>query len=184
LNGAADARPYAIHLSDNRTGSSDVFWLEGEVSFTTERLNVDLKTYLEGLSRAVEQANEKLDPKKATVTAHLQETKSPKDKPQRFEGTVNGYDPFTTHGPLTLNVRVTVFRCPAQSRTVAFFQTSPQQMTHEVWQTLKPIRQVLAVIMKRGNRIIGRPGFRDWRPPRAHRVKGKLASLGASKAPL
>jgi hypothetical protein len=117
-----------------------VFWLEGEVPWTAERLNSDLKTYLEGLSRAVEAKNEKFDPKAATVTARLKETKASKDGPQHFEGKVEAYDPFKTHQRQTLNMRGNVFRCPAQGRTVVFFQISPQLETHKVWQTLKQIR--------------------------------------------
>lgn len=130
-----------------KAGSEDfwsyafVFWLEGDVPFTAERLNSTLKTYLEGLSRAVEEKNEKFDPKAATVTASLLEMKAAKDGPQRFEGKVNAYDPFTTHKPMTLNLRVNVFRCPAQGRTVAFFQASPQPVSHKVWGTLDRIRE-------------------------------------------
>jgi hypothetical protein len=118
-----------------------VFWLEGEVPFTAEQLNADLKTYLEGLSRAVEEKNEKFDPRVATVTAHLTETKAPQDGQKRFEGKVNAYDPFKTHKPLTLNLRVHVLRCSAQGRTVAFFQASPQPVTHKVWGSLERIRE-------------------------------------------
>jgi hypothetical protein len=117
-----------------------VFWLEGEVPLTAERLNSDLKTYLEGLSRAVEEKNEKFDPKAATVTARLQEEKAPQGGQRHFEGTVEAYDPFKTHKRQTLNVRVHVFPCQAQGRTVAFFQVSPQPPKHKVWETLKQIR--------------------------------------------
>lgn len=117
-----------------------VFWLEGEVSWTAERLNADIKTYLEGLSRAVEEKNEKFDPKAATVTAQLQETKGAQAGQQFFEGKVEAYDPFKTHQRQTLNMRGNVFRCPAQGRTVVFFQVSPQPTTHKVWQTLQQIR--------------------------------------------
>ncbi|MFL5348052.1 MAG: hypothetical protein ACJ8AT_24945 [Hyalangium sp.] len=118
-----------------------VFWLEGEVPFTAEQLNADLKTYFEGLSRAVEEKNTQFDPHAATVTAHLTEAKASQEGQQRFEGKVDAYDPFKTHKPLTLNLRVQVFRCAAQGRTVAFFQASPQPMTHKVWGQLERIRE-------------------------------------------
>jgi hypothetical protein len=118
-----------------------VFWLEGEVPWTAERLNSTLKTYLEGLSRAVEEKNKKFDPKSATVTAHLQEMKAAQDGQQHFEGKVEAYDPFKTHQRQTLNMRGEVFRCPAPGKTVVFFQVSPQPMTHKVWERLKQIRE-------------------------------------------
>jgi len=117
-----------------------VFWLEGEVPLTAERLNSNLKTYLEGLSRVVEEKNEKFDPKAATVTARLKEAKATKDGQRHFEGKVEAYEPFKTHKRQILNVRVDVFQCPAQGRTVAFFQVSPQPTKHQVWETLKRIR--------------------------------------------
>jgi hypothetical protein len=118
-----------------------VFWLEGEVPFTAGQLNADLKTYLEGLSRAVETKNEKFNPKAAAVTASLTQTQATQDGQQHFEGKVTAYDPFKTHKPVTLNLRVTVLRCPAQGRTVALFQASPQPVTHKVWQPLEQIRE-------------------------------------------
>jgi hypothetical protein len=118
-----------------------VWWLEGEVPLTTDTLNGDLKTYLEGLSRAVEEKNAKFDPRRATVTARLMEAKAPQEGQQHFEGKVDAYDPFKTHKPLTLHFRVSVFRCPAQGTTVAFFQASPQPMKHKVWQALARVRE-------------------------------------------
>lgn len=127
-----------------------VCWLEGEVPFTSERLNADLKAYLEGLSRAVEEKNEKFNPKAATVTARLTELKTTQDGPRRFEGKVNAYDPFKTHKPVTLNLRVSVFQCPAQGRTVAFFQASPQPTGHSVWEKLERIRDGFRCSKKEG----------------------------------
>jgi hypothetical protein len=117
-----------------------VFWLEGEVPLTAARLDSDLKTYLEGLSRAVEEKNAKFDPKAADVTARIEELKASPEGQQHFAGKVEAYDPFKTHQRQTLNVRVNVFQCKAQGRTVAFFQVSPQPTTHKVWKTLQQIR--------------------------------------------
>jgi hypothetical protein len=115
-----------------------VWWLDGEVALTPERLASDLQLYFEGLAKAVEKP-ERYDAKKAAAKASLKKSKATRPTAQGFEGKVSAYDAFRTHARVDLNTRVEVFRCPGRKNTVAVFLVSPKAPTHEVWKTLGDI---------------------------------------------
>jgi polyisoprenoid-binding protein YceI len=119
---------------------SFVWWLEGEQHFDAATLNADLKRYFEGLSRAVEK-REDFDAAQAVAAVQLAPVREAGAAQERFQGSVDAYEPFTTHQRIALQVDAQVLRCKEAGRTVALFQLSPQPRGHAVWGQLERLRE-------------------------------------------
>src|SRR4029079_5456329 len=74
-----------------------VWYLDGDVALTSPALARSLETYFNGLSKAVEKP-EVYDAAKAAAHVTFDEGKPGNRGSTHYEGTVDTYDPFTTHG--------------------------------------------------------------------------------------
>jgi hypothetical protein len=122
---------------------SFVWWLEGETKLEAPLLTKQLEQYFAGLTKLVEEDRARHP---TPVTAKLEAVAKTSD---RFEGTVSLHDAFATHRQVQVNVRVRVFDCPLEKRTVAQFQLSPQPSSHAVWKALDRLASTFQCSRKR-----------------------------------
>ena len=113
-----------------------VWWVPLSTSLDAATLGSDLEVYFRGLSKSVN-ASQDFDPGEMEFRASL----AAEGDGEQFAGQVVTFDAFATRGPITLNVRIEVWRCEAAERLVVFFELSPQAKSHAVWQTLAGIRE-------------------------------------------
>lgn len=113
------------------------WWLEGEPKLDRAALEADLPRYFAGLCKAVGGQKYRFDP--ARFRAKLEPTAKRKVRghsAQALQGTVDTYDPFATGKPLTLNLEILTWDCPASGHRVALIAASPKPRSAEVWKAL------------------------------------------------
>jgi hypothetical protein len=93
-----------------------------------QRLSQILETYFEGLSQAVSQLGDALQPPAAVFIRDG----------ERYRGRLRIYDAFTTKAWIYLNARVHGQR--RGEKHLVIFEFSPQNFDHDVWQKLEQIR--------------------------------------------
>jgi hypothetical protein len=113
------------------------FWrLDGEPQLGQAELEKDLLVYFSGLSHAVGDRKYRFDASHFAARLHaLGDAYEPGSFIGAFSGTVDTYDPFVTGRPVSLNLKVTVSRCPERRRIVSV-TASPQPYAHPIWQAL------------------------------------------------
>lgn len=116
----------------------------------TAALNAQLQLYFEGLARAVEPKGT-FDRKPLSIRSALGPAVAPsgvKEKrvaTDRWEGPVDSYDPFATHRPLRLHVRVERRDCGDRQPVSWLFLISPSAPGSETWSRfLEPLAQASA----------------------------------------
>jgi hypothetical protein len=117
-----------------------IWWLEGEASFTEERLRQDLLLYYKGLYQAVSKKENK---DTGSFTASVRTLKDPNwiDRATtHFEASVQWIDPFVTEKPLILDLKIGVWFCREQNRTAVFFLIAPDTAGSSPWRDLYGLR--------------------------------------------
>jgi len=120
---------------------SFVWWLEKPAKLDAPALTQQLQQYFAGLTTLVERDRAK---HATPVTAKIEAAAE-----GNFAGTVSLHDAFATHRQVDVNVRIRVFECPAEKRTVAQFQLSPQPSSHAVWKALDQLAGTFQCSRKR-----------------------------------
>jgi len=112
-----------------------VWALEGSPALDAAALEPDLARYFAGLCKEVGGTKFSFDP--SHFRARLATAVSARTGARALAGTVDTYDPFGDGRPLTLNVRIEVWDCPAPGPRVAAFAASPAAATAPVWRDLE-----------------------------------------------
>jgi hypothetical protein len=117
---------------------SFLWFLDGKQKFKAETFEQYLQAYYSGLvERNIESRKipkEKLFP----VSAKFQEVKEEPGDTGTYKGTVHMLD-YMQQKPITLNCLIHVRDCPNLDNTIVFYEISPQQSTHSIWNSLNQI---------------------------------------------
>jgi hypothetical protein len=117
---------------------SYLWYLDGKPEFNASTMEENLEAYYTGLiGRNIERRKipkEKLFPVKATfemVTAYDGDLST-------FKGSVYMLD-YMAQEPITLNCLIHVKECPGKDNTFVYYEVSPREATHPIWNTLNKI---------------------------------------------
>jgi hypothetical protein len=117
---------------------SYLWYLDGKTKFDSKTMEENLEAYYTGLvGRNIERRKipkEKLFPVKATfemVETHEGDLST-------FKGSVHMLD-YMAQQPIKLNCLVHVKECAGKDNTFVFYEISPQEETHPIWNTLNNI---------------------------------------------
>lgn len=110
-----------------------LWYLEGEISLDTKRIESNLKVYYAGLigTNGASIPAEKLIP----VVTSFKKTKETKGDLGTYVGTIEMTD-YMAQKPIVLNCIVHVKSCPGSKRTLVFYELSPQPLSHSIWLSL------------------------------------------------
>jgi hypothetical protein len=117
---------------------SYLWYLDGKTKFDAKTMEKNLEAYYTGLvGRNIERRKipkEKLFPVKAgfeLVKAHDGDLST-------FSGSVYMLD-YMAQQPIKLNCLIHVKECPGKDNTFVFYEVSPHEVTHPIWNTLNTI---------------------------------------------
>jgi hypothetical protein len=114
---------------------SYLWYLDGKIEFDAKTIEKNLEAYYTGLvGRNIERRKipkEKLFPVKANFSI----VKAHEGDLNTFSGTVHMVD-YMAQEPITLNILVHVKDCPGKENTFVFYEVSPQDAAHPIWQIL------------------------------------------------
>jgi len=117
---------------------SYLWYLDGKEELNAETIQGNLEAYYTGLvGRNIERRKipkEKLFPVKATIEV----TKTQEGDLNTYKGSVDMLD-YMAQQPIKLNCLVHVKECPGKDNTYVFYEISPQEETHPIWNTLNQI---------------------------------------------
>jgi hypothetical protein len=117
---------------------SYLWYLDGKAQFDAQIMEKNLEAYYTGLiGRNIERRkipNEKQFPVKAT----FEMVKTDDGDLSTFKGSVNMLD-YMAQQPIKLNCLVHVSECPGKDNTFVFYEVSPQEEGHPIWNTLNKI---------------------------------------------
>jgi hypothetical protein len=117
---------------------SYLWYLKGKTKFNTKTVEDNLTAYYTGLvGRNIEKRKipkEKLFP----VSANFEDVSTQDGDMNTFKGTVHMLD-YMAQEPITLNCIVHVKECAEKDNTFVFFEVSPHEETHPIWNTLNGI---------------------------------------------
>jgi hypothetical protein len=120
-----------------------VWWVEADGFPTKEQLEKELVAYWDGLARVVA-------PGKGFDMGDHQSVVKLQPFPNKIEGEAGYYgkarifEAFATGQPLELSLSIWFDQCEEQEARVIHFEVSPQPKSHEVWETMKSIREGFA----------------------------------------
>jgi hypothetical protein len=115
-----------------------LWYLSGTEKFEAKSIEQNLEAYYTGLvGRNIERRKipqEKLFP----VKAKFEMTETAEGDANTFKGTVDMLD-YMAQEPIILNFLVHVTDCPGKENTYVFYEVSPQEASHPIWNTLNGI---------------------------------------------
>lgn len=116
-----------------------VWWLDEETHFTAASLEKQLLTYYQGLYKAVSKLDNKdINGFKSKIRKSTADGWIPAAS-QHFEGHVAWTDPFRTEKPVTMNLRIAVWKTES-GKQAAMFLICPQDRSHSLWKTLESLK--------------------------------------------
>jgi len=132
------AQGWGHSTSEDYWTYSYLWYLDGKVELNAETIKENLEAYYTGLvGRNIERRKipkEKLFPVKATIEV----TKTYEGDLNTYKGSVHMLD-YMAQQPIKLNCLVHVRECPGKDNTFVFYEISPREETHPIWNTLNQI---------------------------------------------
>lgn len=119
--------------SDNFFSYLFIWYVNEYPALTEQKLQDYMKLYFDGLAKTVAESNN-IPAKDVSPTMAL----FVKDK-NKFRGKINFFDSFFSKQQLILNVLAETTECKEKKKHVIFFQLSPQNTNHKIWNDLKTI---------------------------------------------
>jgi hypothetical protein len=117
---------------------SYLWYLDGKEKFSTKTMEENLEAYYTGLvGRNIERRKipkEKLFP----VKANFEMVKTYEGDLSTFKGSIAMLD-YMAQQPIRLNCLIHVKECPGKNNTFVFYEISPHEPTHPIWNTLNNI---------------------------------------------
>ena len=112
-----------------------LWWLDEKPKIDADILQENLTAYYSGLVKGniVQRSIPQIKIVSTVVTIKKMETST--DDLTTFGGTISMLD-YIAQSPITLNCLVHVKGCDTQNHTAVFFEISPKQYDHPVWQKL------------------------------------------------
>jgi hypothetical protein len=115
-----------------------LWWLDGTPETTAPIIAANLKAYYTGLIE-VNREGFKVPVEKITpVQTTFKETQTATGDLKTFTGSITMLD-YMQAKPMTLNCIAHVRTCPAENKTVLFYELSPQPVSHAVWAKLNKL---------------------------------------------
>lgn len=122
---------------------SFVWWEKGERDLHWDDLEKDLVAYWDGLARAVAPGRG-FDMGEHVSVVTLEPFPNEIEGRAGYYGKARIFDSFVTGRTLDLSLNIWFERCEGQGMRAVFFEISPQPKSHEVWATMKAIREGFA----------------------------------------
>jgi hypothetical protein len=115
-----------------------LWYLDGKPEFDSKTVEKNLEAYYTGLvGRNIERR--KIPKEKLfAVKANFETVETHKGDLSTFKGAVHMLD-YMAQQLIKLNFLIHVKECPGKDNTFVFYEVSPREATHEVWNTLNKI---------------------------------------------
>lgn len=110
-----------------------LWYLEGNHKLTVKKLESNMREYYSGLASAMQKEN--VDPESIKARANIKKGKRQDGDLKTFYGTVDILD-YKASKPISLYCKVHLKSCEGQNNTFMFFELSPQNYNHSVWENL------------------------------------------------
>lgn len=124
-----------------RNKSHDDFWcytfawhINGSEKQSAEILEVNLKSYYDGLMKAVNKKKDFEVPETTVLCIQVD------GKDFDYTGKIYVYDSFTLEDMITLNVRIKIYQCDNKPSSTVVFRLSPKSFTHNTWERFNEIK--------------------------------------------
>lgn len=117
-----------------------LWWLDGKPVITDTSLKKNLTDYYTGLVKRNITARSIPAFKVVPTVAKINTATTESGDIATFTGTVNMLD-YIAQTPIKLNCIIHMKDCGREDNTALFFEVSPQQSTHAIWQTLNELNK-------------------------------------------